>query len=286
MSILCSTLLGVIFSYFGKNRIKNLHAIIINYFVCIIVGGLVNGDMPIASNFWEKEYFFFAIGTGILFIGGFNLVAIVTQKLGLTVAAILQKMSILLSVLFAFYCYNEIVTIPKIIGLVLAAISIVLSSWQSSEKETKTKDSWLVLTLLALGTWGIAGCIEIVLQYCELKVLDQSGDPQFLALLFGSAGVYGMLFLLFNPKQKLSGFTRKEIVGGIILGIVNFGSMYFLMRSLGNGWEGSVVFPINNVGIILASALISVLFVGEKLNRIKIIGLLMAILSIYCIAFL
>jgi len=63
----------------------------------------------------------------------------------------------------------------------------------------------------------------------------------------------------------------------------NFFSIYLLVLLLGK-YEGSVVFPINNVGILGFSALIGLLFFSEKFSVYKWFGLGFALGSIYLIS--
>ena len=48
--------------------------------------------------------------------------------------------------------------------------------------------------------------------------------------------------------------------------------------------DGSVVFPINNVGILLTTAVLGLIFFKEKFNLQKLIGFSMAILAIIMVA--
>jgi multidrug transporter EmrE-like cation transporter len=57
-----------------------------------------------------------------------------------------------------------------------------------------------------------------------------------------------------------------------------------LLKVIGVGWEGSVVFPINNVSIIVLSTLIAILFFKEKLQKINSLGLAFALVAIALIA--
>ena len=52
------------------------------------------------------------------------------------------------------------------------------------------------------------------------------------------------------------------------LGIINFGSLYFLLETYDKiNLARSGVMPVNNLGVILLSAAASVAFLGERLNN-------------------
>ena len=83
-------------------------------------------------------------------------------------------------------------------------------------------------------------------------------------------------------KTKLS---RKTLLAGIGLGIPNLFSIYLLVLVLSQGIDGSVVFPINNVGILAGSAILGVILFKEKLGITQLSGLALATASILLIAY-
>ena len=63
----------------------------------------------------------------------------------------------------------------------------------------------------------------------------------------------------------------------------NFFSIYLLLLALQQGWGGSIVFPVNNVGILVVAAIFGLLIFREKLTSVKLAGFGLAILSIILI---
>lgn len=281
-SILCSTIIGILFDQFERFEVDNFQAIVFNYLVCVVCATLTLGHSPATPQFWQEAWFPYAILLGGIFISIFTMVAITIQKFGITVGVIVQKMSIIVSVSFALLYYGESSSTLKIVGILLALLAIVLTNIrQSSEqKETLPFYLWLYPFLVFFG----AGIGEIILQYVETRLTSGNGNLQFVGFLFGTAGSIGFLILMGKLLLRKTQFAWKNVVAGILLGIPNFGSIYFLMKALGFGWEGSVIFPVNNVGIIILSALLAVLFFNEKLNTWNIIGVGLATLSIIMIA--
>ena len=60
--------------------------------------------------------------------------------------------------------------------------------------------------------------------------------------------------------------------------------MFFLVKTLGQ-FQGSYIFPINNIGIVAASTLTAVFVFKEKLSKQNKLGLALAISSILLISF-
>ncbi len=70
----------------------------------------------------------------------------------------------------------------------------------------------------------------------------------------------------------------------MILGFINFFSTYFLMKALANdAMESSFVFAINNIGIILFNSMIAILVFKEKITKINLLGVVLALISIIII---
>jgi len=91
----------------------------------------------------------------------------------------------------------------------------------------------------------------------------------------------GSIWLL---AKLLSGKDRvqfKNILGGIALGIPNYGSSYYFLRALNySGLDKSVFFPIVSIGVVLFSSISAVIFFKEKLSTVNVIGLVLAAIAI------
>jgi len=233
----------------------------------------------------DEFWFPYALALGTLFISTFNLVALTVQKFGVTVGAVMQKMSILLSVTWAIFMHAEGVSALKILGIFAAIAAIILTNLPEKNEESEVisampKWQYIFPATVLIGS----GIIEILLFEVELRA-ETSGDLSFIATLFGVAGVIGFAALFF---QLITGRLRlklKNFLAGGILGVINFFSILYLMRTLGYGWDASVVLPINNVGIIGLSALIAYFLMKEHLSKLNWVGVLMAGISILLISF-
>ena len=72
---------------------------------------------------------------------------------------------------------------------------------------------------------------------------------------------------------------------GILLGIANYCSMYFLLKALRiDGLDSSSVFAINNVAIVAVSTLIGLILFREKISTKNWIGIILAVISIFFVS--
>jgi len=284
LSVVCSTLIGFIFKGFEHYNVNTLQAIVFNYFVCVACASVSLGYVPFNEEGFSQAWFPYALVLGFIFISAFNAAAFTIQKFGITIGAIMQKMSIVLSVTFAIIFYKESLAPLKLIGLLLAVAAIILTNIPNKNNpeslEKKSTLSWflLIYTLVA------AGVLEIILQYVELYVSAESGDLGFIAFVFGTAGSLGVCALIAQAIMGSLKLETKNLLAGIILGVPNFFSIYFLMKAIGLGWGGSVIFPINNVAIIVLSSGLAYLILKEKLSALNVLGVFLAAVSIALIA--
>ena len=280
-------MLGVIFKLFPKYGIDNFQAIIWNYFTCLIVGTIQLGHFPIPSGFIEQNWFPFVCFLSVLFVIGFNLNANSTQKIGISYTALVQKLSLIVSTIVALVIFNESSTTLKIIGIILAIIAIVLIQIPSKNKAIEGENDLNLrsFALLASGVFLIAGAIEITLFYMSNQGISTGQDITIVSSIFGFSGLLGLIILLVNLILGKAKFEFKNVIAGIILGIPNFYSIYLIVYLLNRDWEASVLFPMNNVGIIAFSAITALLFFKERLNVFKWIGLSLAILAIIFISY-
>lgn len=291
--ILFNAYISVVFKLFAKYEVRVLQAIVVNYFVCGLTASVVMGEPAVTTAVLEKEWVVAAILIGLTFVVTFNLFAQTVQKLGVVIGSIFQKMSLVAPTVAAILFYNDSSGWIKILGILLAIASIFvislgddnhqsMASHQSNEDEKRETNP--LIWLFPIGTF-IGSCfVDGGLWYVNQTGLASSLDIDFIATLFFFAGCFGILFVLYDYLSNKVTFRKKDIIAGFALGIPNFFSIWLLLKVLANGMEASVVFPINNVGILVATAILGLLFFNEKFKTQKIIGFLMAIAAIILIA--
>lgn len=282
--ILFNAYISIVFKIFEKFNIRNLQAIVVNYFVCPLTATVVMGRASVTPEVLNKEWFWAAVFIGFIFIVTFIVFAHTVQKFGVVLGSIFQKMSLIAPTILAIFIYNESAGLFKILGILLAIASIFVISISRSSNGGETKSFAWWMWLLPAGTF-IGSCfVDGGLFLVNKTGLASSLDIDFIATLFFFAGCFGVIFVIYDYFKNGTTYRWKDIIAGFALGVPNFFSIYFLLQVLSNGMDGSVVFPINNVGILLTTAALGLIFFGEKFNLQKLIGFTMAILAILLIA--
>ena len=91
----------------------------------------------------------------------------------------------------------------------------------------------------------------------------------------------GTIILFVKSLKKDFKFDFKSLLGGLILGVVNYGSIYFLLKALQfEGLESSSIFTVNNVAIVMLSTIVGLVLFKEHISKKNWIGIAIAIISI------
>ncbi len=287
LSILCSTLLVLLFKAFERYEVHTFHAIVINYIVAAACGYIVlMGDVEF-SGLPAKPWFEISLLVGFLFIIMFWFIALTAQKVGVSVSAVAQKMAVVVPVTVAIVFYpDESLGWIKGVGILLALLGVYMSSKKENRLELDKRYALLPL-IVFLG----AGFLDTTMNYVERFKLD-AGDKNtetllYVSTLFFVAFLCGALATIFQSVRRPGGRIRlKNLIAGIALGIPNFGSIYFLLKTLSTDHiQDSAIFPINNMGIVAVSTLGGMLIFGERLSPLNRIGVLISLIAIGMIAF-
>ena len=281
LSILASTIIFIIFKLFEKFQINIFQAIVVNYCIAFTTGILsYNGTITI-SQLPNLDWFYYTLILGALFIIVFNLMAITTQKSGLSVVSVATKMSVVVPVLFGLLYYNESLGTLKLIGIAIALIAVYLTSNKSKQGITVNRKSIVLPILVFIGS----GIIDTSIKFLEDTYVANNDVPLFSAIIFLAAAIIGFIFIIIQIIRGSFNFEFKNIIAGICLGVPNYFSIYFLVKTLRSDiLESSGIFAINNVSIVALSTFAGIFIFKEKLIRKNWIGIALAILSIVLIS--
>lgn len=227
----------------------------------------------------SEPWVWVALGMGLLFIYLFQLIARTTQTLGLTVTSIASKLSMVLPVaLFLAFDPLDALTWKKGSAIALAIPAIVLASWKEEERSVQQGAArWVVPLVIFVGS----GCIDLMFAAYSGEAHMQSVEHRYLfaSLPLTTACIAGIAWLAVTGQLRSP--SKNTLLAGIGLGIINFGSLYFLLETYDKiNLARSAVMPVNNLGVILLSAAASVAFLGERLNRRNRFGLALGALVI------
>jgi drug/metabolite transporter (DMT)-like permease len=258
-----------------------MHAIVVNYIIAC-TSGLIAFDGPVhVSLLPQMDWFYYALLLGALFIIVFNLMALTTQRSGLSVVSVATKMSLIIPIIFGLLYYKEQLGILKFFGILLALTAVYLASIKQKQGILIEKRALMLPVLVFLGS----GIIDTSIKFLEDAFVKENEVPVFSAVIFAAAAAIGILVLLVQVFQGKFKFELKNILGGIALGIPNYFSIYFLVKALRSGLlDSSGIFTVNNVLIVMLSTLFGIILFKERLLPKNWLGIDLAIFSLFLFA--
>ncbi|MDD3961397.1 MAG: DMT family transporter [Bacteroidales bacterium] len=273
--IIASTGIIISFKLFPRYKVDRDQAITINYLTASIFGILTNTAHTTLPEIGRADWFYFALLVGPVLIIGFHLFALSAQMAGVAVTAIGSRMSVVIPVLSGFLLFGDTAGPTKIAGIMLALVALYLTSKKETTKIIEKKTFFLPLML-----FFAAGFNDTLIKMAQEWYITND-YLEFLSTAFFFAFLIGVILLIF--KKKLRSISFSTVAGGIIVGIINFGSILFLLRGLAL-IEVSTFMPLYNVSVVALSALIGYVFFKERLSALNWAGIALAILSILLIA--
>ncbi|MBA2056446.1 EamA/RhaT family transporter [Psychrobacter cryohalolentis] len=268
IAVLCSVAVSVLLKILRQRDIDIRQTIVAGYPVAFLLTWFLLkpdvSDMSALGGAWA-----IIIGLGVLLPAVFIILGRAIEAVGMVATDAAQRLSLIIPIVAAFLLFGEVLTGTRIFGLLLGflALGALIYRPQQGEisKQAKHTPLWL------FGVWAGYGVIDIL-----FKQVAKQGAA-FPLTLFVSFGLAGLLLLIYLLIMRVR-WQGTALAAGILLGALNMGNIYAYIRAHQVLSESpSIVFTGMNVGVIAVATLIGVGVFKESLNRINILGLLLAI---------
>jgi drug/metabolite transporter (DMT)-like permease len=254
----------LLFKVFKTLKINTPIAIVVSYIVSTIMCFVFSGDK---EEFVLNQNSVFALILGISFFVGFIFLSLSTQKSGISITSVASNISVIIPVVVAAIFYHE-----KIIGLHLAGVILAIPAiFLIFKPKTKQKFS-VALIIYPLAIFIISGFNNSILREAQRNGAV-ANSMFFLGIIFAIAFISSVVYT-FIYKHEKANKTKDWIFGGL-LGIANFASTYYFIKSL-ETFSSALFFPIYNISFIAISAFIGILFFKESYSKIQLVGLILA----------
>ncbi|MDO3695100.1 EamA/RhaT family transporter [Wenyingzhuangia sp. chi5] len=281
LSILFTTTVFLTLKEFQRYQLDNFQAIVVSYFMALVIGCLHSISSFSVSFVLSQSWVWGALAISTLFIITFNLMAITAQKGGLSVMTVANKMSVVIPISIGVILYQEEVDFLKISGIVLALLGV----WFTSKKKSVyqfDKRLWYLPFFIFIGS----GLADAIINHMQAYYVPHDALDLFSTSLFFFCGCIGVMVLLIKIISGNLKLSFKNLAGGLLLGIPNYFSIYYLLKALSHpDYETSLIFSANNLLVVLISVLLGLFLYQEKLSKQNYIGLGMSVLAILVLYF-
>lgn len=285
LCILSSAGIFVVFKVIENKKTDLLTAIISNYLTATIVGINLNFFTGNFSLQTLQPAIPSAIIIGVLFILMFFVVGLSTKHAGLTITTLASKMSVVFPIVISMLIDpTDHLTPAKTVAFILTLIGIALSVYKNPTKTPETKFQVFIPVLLFTGM----GLVDSMVKFAQQYHVTSEKSAIFSTMVFFVAFLTGAIICFVRKKNPYVLFNWTNISPGIVLGIFNYGSIYFIIKALNHriiqesSWlDSSVIFGLNNIGIVIITTLLGFFYFKENLLKINWIGIIISLSVIY-----
>lgn len=311
LAVCCSLAIGMLFKHAGRQRLDRTALLTVNYaaavalaLVLLMLGGreVADGLTP------DVALIALSVVTGALLIAGFFVLSLATDIAGMSLAIGVMRVSVVIPFLMSWVIWDEVPTAAQLVGLMLAGVAFFLIAWR--RRPEPEADSALAVTSgptavaertrvaraaespeaqameMNARVFGVlmlvflaGGAVDVSMKAFEESFGARNSRVLFLLLAFGIAFLIGLTVVLWRGVRHSRWPTAATVGWGVVLGLINYGSLEFILRAI-NQLPGTFVFPVNNIAIVLLAAALGVWVWGERLTRLNRIGLGLAVVAL------
>lgn len=179
----------------------------------------------------------------------------------------LIRLNILLVVLFSLFFLKENLSPYQSLGIILSLVSFFIITFSLDKQKQNFSKFYLILIALFCGALSSISC-KLAAKEVNIATF------MFFSYTLSTLSSY------FLSQEKITSFSyqKAEIYLGLLMGLINFVSFNLYLFALKTG-PLSIVATLNGLHFVVPIFL-STLFFKEKLNKRKILGIGLTILSV------
>lgn len=278
LAIVFSSGVFVTMRFFKRFELDNHQALMWNYVFATVTGFLICRHYDTIPQLVHESWFGLSLLTGFWFIFTYLLMTASTQSSGITITSLSSKLSVVLPTLAGVLIFHERLNLKVAAGIALALVALVLVlGGDGKTSDNDRKINWLLPVLIFFGT----GTGDILM---KLNEQHNTGHNMgfMIAFIYLIATLFGIMLVAYDLIRGKSKWQSKNLLGGIVLGVINFFSTFCVFHSM-RYFDNVVLFPIYNIGVVCLTALIGWLLFKEKLSWKNYLGLAIAIVAVVLI---
>lgn len=275
LAALCSVLVSILIKALKSKGFEPLQMIVWNYssasLLCFLWFKPDLAHLSVQHTPW-----WLIVLLGVALPSVFLLLAKSLQYAGIVKTELAQRLSVVLSLLAAFFIFQEHFNAFKLLGIILGLFAIGLIMLSKTQQNQSVHQKSLVSLV---GVWSGYALIDILLKYTSSLGLKL---PMTLNLVFIAAFVFSFIYTYIFKKETA---RFKNMLAGLVLGGVNFANIALYVQAhilLKN--SPAIVFVGMNLFVVIFGILSGLLLFKEKAEPKVIMGLVLGMVGIICLA--
>ena len=225
----------------------------------------------------SKTPWWLIVALGLILPSIFLCLAKSLEYAGIVKTEVAQRLSVVLSLLAAYFFFHEQFNALKLwgIGLGIFAVLLVLFGQMSTSLNHQSRKAIFAL----LSVWCGYAAVDILLKYTSSLGLQFTLT---LNLIFITAFILSISYLVVQKTQK---WQLKSAIAGLVLGVLNFSNIalyvkaHILLKD-----SPAIVFASMNILVVLLGIASGVILYKERLKWPTTLGILFGISGVICLA--
>ncbi len=269
LAILSSCAISLLMRISANRVSAKLSMLSVNYMICSLLGASYAGFERVCPNVpgFSTTVALGIVG-GILFLASFMLLQRNTDRNGIVLSSVFMKLGLLVPMILSVLVFHELPTWTQITGFCIALLAIVLINVKKGNNASRFH--WELLALLLMG--GGADAMSKVFEVLGPDALSN----QFLFYIFAVALVLCVALVIYKKERP----GIREVLFGAAIGIPNFFSSKFLLRSL-TDLPAVVIYPSFSIATMLITTLVGVFFFKERLRKLQWLALVAIVAALF-----
>ncbi|NUG12325.1 DMT family transporter [Acinetobacter seifertii] len=273
---LCSVLVSVLLKNLKKKGYQPMQMIAWNYAsASLLCYWWFKPDIQHISTQNTPWWLIFALG--IILPSIFLCLAKSLEYAGIVKTEIAQRLSVVLSLLAAYFFFHEQFSSLKLLGIGLGIFAVFLIVFGQFNGSSGQQSKKAVFALMSV--WFGYAAVDILLKYTSSLGLQFTLT---LNLIFITSFILSITYLFF---QKKSVWNFKNTLAGLLLGVLNFSNIalyvkaHILLKD-----SPAIVFASMNILVVLLGIVCGVVLYKEKLKLPTMLGTILGISGLVCLA--
>jgi hypothetical protein len=283
LAIVFSTFNHLLFKAFSRFRVDLLVAIVANYSVCVAIGYISSYESVAVSlsAVFQQDWYPFSILQGGLLVTCLFLIGRTTERQGVAVASLATRLSVAIPTVTAFFLYHDMVTAPKMMGIIVALLALYLSSVNAKGVNRSVIRFRSSLPLILFGAFGLH---SLLLKFVQAKFLVGTSYHVYVMTAFLWAWILSGAILIWRLLKKQQACRWRDLASGALLGCTNYGAIYCLIKALSvPGWQSSQLFPTMSIAVVSLSSFGAWAIFKERIHQRMLVALAIGAVSIILI---
>lgn len=271
LAVICASTYSILFKLFACRDVDSLQAIAFNYLTATLLGiSLSLGDLSGGVVLGPREWLLSVI-MGLMFMSAFVLMARSTSVSGVAVTTVAARVALIIPVVCSYLFIDGSVE-PRwgaIAVILLALVMVIGGPTKDKTSKGEKRRGGVALVLLPLAVFLLFGTNNFCLNWARSGMAAGGASQLSAAIFLFAALASGGYYFVATKKRKFSWWA---LGGGVLLGVANFFTTYFMILGL-EVLPSGVFFPIYHVGIVALVATLGVALFKERLSVLQIVGL-------------